>query len=95
MALLNDSWQMVSVADRSIGFPPLAPGRALLHDMFSMAICMGGVVLIVFSGYAMSDEERAAHEEQRLQNLEKYGQRDTFDPIAMLRTGQWFLVAVV
>lgn len=67
----------------------------MLHDMFSMAICMGGVVLILFTGYAMSDEERAAHEAQRLKDLERYGQHDTFDPIAMLRTGQWFLVAVV
>lgn len=93
IALLNDSWQMVSIADRVMGFPPLPPGRAMLHDMFSMAICMGGVVLIIFAGYAVKDEERISDSLQMsLYSADPY---DSFDPKSMLMAGQWFLVAVV
>uniref|UniRef100_A0A8H7K3W4 Uncharacterized protein n=1 Tax=Bionectria ochroleuca TaxID=29856 RepID=A0A8H7K3W4_BIOOC len=49
IALLNDSWEMVSNVDTTGNFVPLSPPRAVLHDLFSLAVCMGGLMLLLFS----------------------------------------------
>ena len=45
--MLNDSWEVAAILDNSeSGFPRLSIGRRILHDLFSMAICIGGLVMI-------------------------------------------------
>lgn len=40
---------MVAFADRSLGFEPMKPHRTLMHDIFSMAVTLGGIVLMLVS----------------------------------------------
>lgn len=47
--MLNDSWEMVSILDSSHGFIRLSHTRVLMHDLFSLALTIGGIVLILFS----------------------------------------------
>jgi hypothetical protein len=49
LAMLNDSIEVVGVLDRTHGFPRLAPPRVLLYDLLSLAVSLGGIILILFS----------------------------------------------
>ncbi|QLI63643.1 uncharacterized protein G6M90_00g017220 [Metarhizium brunneum] len=49
IALLSDSWQMVAFADRRLGVAPTKPHRTLMHDVFSLAVTLGGVALMLVS----------------------------------------------
>ncbi|KHN99754.1 uncharacterized protein MAM_02607 [Metarhizium album ARSEF 1941] len=49
VALLNDSWQMVAFADGSLGFASTRPHRTLMYDVFSLAVTLGGIVLMIVS----------------------------------------------
>ncbi|PHH91841.1 hypothetical protein CDD83_10091 [Cordyceps sp. RAO-2017] len=59
VALLTDSWQMLALGDRQLGFPAMSPARAALHDTFSLAFSLGGVVMILLSN-APTRQGRAA-----------------------------------
>ncbi|TWU73201.1 hypothetical protein ED733_004397 [Metarhizium rileyi] len=59
IALLNDSWQMVAFTDRSLGLEPMKPHRTLMHDIFSLAITLGGIVLMVVSNVQGKDADES------------------------------------
>lgn len=45
--MLNDSWEIAAIIDQSAtGFPRLTTGRKMVHDLFSLAICVGGIIMI-------------------------------------------------
>lgn len=47
--MLNDSYEMVAILDHTHGFIRLSPTRVLMHDLFALALTVGGIVLILFS----------------------------------------------
>lgn len=40
---------MVAFADRRLGVAPTRPHRTLMHDVFSLAVTLGGVALMLVS----------------------------------------------
>ncbi|OAA53704.1 hypothetical protein ISF_08643 [Cordyceps fumosorosea ARSEF 2679] len=82
VALLNDSWQMTaSIPSHALAFhPPFPASRALLHDMVSMALCMAGLVLIIFTGTSTTppSPDSAA-----------------FTLCSLVTAAHWFLVGVI
>ncbi|KAJ6786661.1 hypothetical protein PWT90_03601 [Aphanocladium album] len=91
IALLNDSWQMMSVTNRSMGFDTLPPARAMLHDMVSMAICLGGIVLVIFTGTSVGKND-----EYDLQHSLDYSQfGEAFTLRKLMSAAHWFLMAVI
>lgn len=85
VAMLNDSWEVVAILDRSEdGFPRLSIGRRILHDLFSMVICIGGLVMIWvinLNNDDGSDSVESESERERKKN-------------ALLMTGMWMTLAV-
>ncbi|KAI9166447.1 hypothetical protein HJFPF1_02549 [Paramyrothecium foliicola] len=49
LAMLNDSIEVAGLLDRSRNWPRLAPPRVLLYDLLSLAVSLGGIILILFS----------------------------------------------
>lgn len=92
MALLNDSWQMLSIANRAVGFAPLSPQRAMLHDMVAMAICMGGLVLVIFTGTSPDTTDASYDVRYALDNAQ-YGAAFTLR--RLMNAAHWFLVGVI
>lgn len=86
MALLNDSWEAVAHIDPTTRFSPLAPARAVMNDLFSLAVCMGGLMLLVFADLR---EEREAN------ILPDFDYDDDWRKKRYLMTsGEWVLAAV-
>ncbi|KAL6909245.1 hypothetical protein GGI43DRAFT_172181 [Trichoderma evansii] len=101
IAILNDSWIVVAKLDRAFGFNPISPARALLHDLFSLAISLGGIVMIIFSRYTYQADGFAA-----LLSSDSTAQitggvdtdvisREGFSQNKMLAIAVWMLTAVV
>ncbi|KAJ3486921.1 hypothetical protein NLG97_g6521 [Lecanicillium saksenae] len=91
IALLNDSWQMMSVTNRSMGFEPLPAARAMLHDMVSMAICLGGIVLVIFTGTSVPKSDD--YDLQHSLDYSQYG--EAFTLRKLMDAAHWFLMAVI
>jgi hypothetical protein len=85
VAMLNDSWEMVSILDTSHGFVRLSHTRVLMHDLFSLALTVGGIVLVLFS------EAGPAYASQGLQRRDG----DAYDQDHMLHAALYLLAAVV
>lgn len=89
---------MASLADRSLGFPRMSPARTMLHDLFSLAICLGGIIMIIFSG--ISEDLKSAlrgdggDDQQHLQPDGKVDYAD-FPEHIMVAAGTWALTACV
>ncbi|KOS21723.1 hypothetical protein ESCO_001489 [Escovopsis weberi] len=56
MAMLNDSWIIFSKIDTQLGFNPMSHARVVVHDLFTLAVSLGGVVMIVFSRYTFGSD---------------------------------------
>lgn len=86
IALLNDSWEMIAQMDPTANFPPLTPPRAALHDLFSLAVCMGGLMLILFSDIR----------DQRLMDYQPAFESDVVwdEKRRVVTIGKWMLAAV-
>lgn len=82
--MLNDSWEMVSILDSSNGFIRLSHTRVLMHDLFALALTVGGIVLILFSESGPSYG----------QNLRRRDM-DAYDKDHMLQAALYLLAAVV
>ena len=82
---MNDSWEMIAHIDPTDSFKPLNPARAVLHDLFSLAVCMGGLLLLLFADIREEHEaERSGHSlDDDYQTKRKY-----------LNVAQWFLAVV-
>ncbi|PMB63658.1 hypothetical protein BM221_010399 [Beauveria bassiana] len=91
-AILNDSWQVASTTNCAAGFQALPPARALLHDMVSLAICLGGLILVIFTG-ARSVNKDDDYEFQRLLDDEQFGEAYTLR--RLMGAAHWFLVGVM
>ncbi|RMJ18937.1 hypothetical protein BHE90_005029 [Fusarium euwallaceae] len=66
IAMLNDSWDMLATTDASMVVPRLAASRRVLHDLFSMALCVGGIIMMWVSNISLSPEKTS---EQRRQEM--------------------------
>lgn len=84
--MLNDSWEMVAHVDPTNNLSPLAPARAVMNDIFSLAVCMGGLMLLVFSD--LREERQAAL-------IEGFQANDDWrEKRRLMTTGQWLLAGV-
>ncbi|KAM6527223.1 hypothetical protein FSOLCH5_003294 [Fusarium solani] len=79
IAMLNDSWDMLATTDASMVVPRLAASRRVLHDLFSMALCVGGIIMMWVSNISLSPEKTS---EQRRQEM-------------WIMMALWTLIAVV
>ncbi|KAK1249674.1 hypothetical protein MKX08_009677 [Trichoderma sp. CBMAI-0020] len=101
IAILNDSYIVVAKLDRAFGFSPLSPARALLHDLFSLAISLGGIVMIIFSRYTYQADGFAALESDSSPQITSgvgdpdVISREGFSQNKMLAISVWMLTAVV
>ena len=86
VALLNDSWEAVAHIDPTTRFSPLAPARAVMNDLFSLAVSMGGLMLLVFADLR---EEREAN---ILPDFDYDG--DWRKKRYLMTSGEWLLAAV-
>ncbi|KAG8414622.1 hypothetical protein J3459_014211 [Metarhizium acridum] len=93
IALLNDSWQMVAFADRSLGVASMGPHRTLMLDVFSLAVSLGGVVLmLVFNVQGKEVHELARHAGEE---GEGDGGGTTFHRSTMAWLGLWLLTVIL
>ncbi|WZH44287.1 uncharacterized protein QYS62_005306 [Fusarium acuminatum] len=65
IAMLNDSWEILAVTDASFTVPRLATSRRVLHDLFALALCVGGIIMMWVSTINISDRNA----EQRRQYM--------------------------
>lgn len=66
IAMFNDSWEIFGILDRSeAGFPRLSNGRRALYDLFAMAICVGGLVMIWVSNIDFGKAPKSEAERQK------------------------------
>ncbi|CAM1505041.1 Fc.00g106780.m01.CDS01 [Cosmosporella sp. VM-42] len=66
MAMLNDSWEVAAIMDSSpAGFPRLTTGRRVLHDLFSLAICIGGIIMMWVSSVNFGDPVPKTDDERK------------------------------
>ncbi|KAM0561965.1 hypothetical protein ACHAPJ_002406 [Fusarium lateritium] len=79
IAMLNDSWEILAVTDASFTVPRLATSRRVLHDLFSLALCVGGIIMMWVSNINITSDKTA---EQKRQEM-------------WLMTALWALIAVV
>lgn len=76
--MLNDSWEMVSILDRSHGFVRLSHTRVLMHDLFALALTVGGIVLVLFSesgpsyGYGVTRRDLPAYDKDHMLHTALY-----------------------
>lgn len=66
--MLNDSWDIVSAADASESMPRLPTTRRVLHDLFSLALCIGGIIMMWVSNIDVISRA-VDKEEAKRQNL--------------------------
>ncbi|PTB66145.1 hypothetical protein BBK36DRAFT_1200183 [Trichoderma citrinoviride] len=101
IAILNDSWIVVANIDRALGFRQLSPARALLHDLFSLAVSLGGIVMIIFSRYSYAADGFAALDSDSAPQVASgVGQTDVisregFSQVHMMAIAVWLLTSVV
>ncbi|KAL7943342.1 hypothetical protein V8C42DRAFT_346796 [Trichoderma barbatum] len=101
ISILNDSWIVAAKLDRALGFNPLSPARALLHDLFALAISLGGIVMIIFSRYTYkADGFAALDSDSSPQITGSVGDpdiisREGFSLNRMLTVAVWMLTSVV
>ncbi len=81
---------MMSATNHSTGFQALPPARAMLHDMVSMAISLGGLVLVIFTGSGTADD---GYDLQHALDDSQYGAAFTLR--RLMNTAHWFLMAVM
>lgn len=75
-----------------MGFEVMPPPRVMLHDMVSMAISLGGLVLVVFTGTSAAGAPDDYDLQSSLDST-KFGEAFTLRRLMM--AAQWFMVAVV
>lgn len=80
----------MSATNHTTGFHALPPARAMLHDMVSLAICLGGLVLVIFTGTGAADDGYAL---QRSLKDSQYGAAFTLR--RLMNAAHWFLIAVM
>ncbi|KAL7920175.1 hypothetical protein ACQKWADRAFT_299156 [Trichoderma austrokoningii] len=101
IAILNDSYFVAARLDGPLGLRSLSPARALLHDLFSLAISLGGIVMVIFSRYTyQADAFAALDSDSSPQVTSGVGDpdvisRDGFSQNKMLAIAVWTLTAVV
>lgn len=83
--MLNDSWEMIANADPTRNFTPLTAPRAVLHDLFSMGVCMGGLILLLFADI----REQRDHEGGQVEAHDDWKDKRTLFGVA-----QWLLAAI-
>ena len=82
IAMLNDSWEVASLLDKSeVGFPRLTSGRKVLHDLFALAIGLGGIIMMWVSNLNFGNPDGQTDDERRKQSY--------------LLCGLWTLLAMV
>ncbi|KAF5026674.1 hypothetical protein F66182_1223 [Fusarium sp. NRRL 66182] len=64
IAMLNDSWEILAVSDASFTVPRLATSRRVLHDLFSLALCVGGIIMMWVSNINASTDKSADQKRQ-------------------------------
>ncbi|KAF5715623.1 hypothetical protein FGLOB1_2982 [Fusarium globosum] len=64
IAMLNDSWDVLAVTDASFTVPRLATSRRVLHDLFSLALCVGGIIMMWVSNINITDDKNAEQKRQ-------------------------------
>ncbi|KAF5567176.1 hypothetical protein FNAPI_768 [Fusarium napiforme] len=64
IAMLNDSWEVLAVTDASFTVPRLATSRRVLHDLFSLALCVGGIIMMWVSNINITDDKNAEQKRQ-------------------------------
>lgn len=85
VALLNDSWEFVSMMDRPR--TRLAPLKTLLFDILSLALSLAGVIMLLFSdlaydGYGSDGNHDPSH-------------GGSFGQTTMTGAAMWLLAALV
>ncbi|KAK5989693.1 hypothetical protein PT974_07948 [Cladobotryum mycophilum] len=95
IAVLNDSWFAISTFDRNLGFARMSPARAFLHDLFSLAISLGGIVMIIFSRYTYGIDGFALATGSEVRSSTDEISRDGFSLHKMLAISVWIITAVV
>ncbi|KAM5351113.1 hypothetical protein ACJ41O_003836 [Fusarium nematophilum] len=83
IAMLNDSWEAVAVSDSSASTPRLATSRRVLHDLFSLALCVGGIIMMWVSTINLADGD-GSNKSEELKRQEMW-----------VMTALWVLIAVV
>ncbi|KAF4451330.1 hypothetical protein F53441_5674 [Fusarium austroafricanum] len=79
IAMLNDSWEILAVTDASFTVPRLATSRRVLHDLFSLALCIGGIIMMWVSNINIGSDKSADQKRQEM----------------WLMAALWALIAVV
>lgn len=79
IAMLNDSWEILAVTDTSFTVPRLVTSRKVLHDLFALALCVGGIIMMWVSNINISSDKKPGQRRQEL----------------WLMAALWALIAVV
>ncbi|KAK7427170.1 hypothetical protein QQZ08_006283 [Neonectria magnoliae] len=82
IAMLNDSWEVVALTDTWQTLPRLSTSRRVLHDLFSLALCIGGMIMMWVSNIHIGNDSKDMTSDERQQD--KY-----------LMTALWALLAQI
>lgn len=77
--MLNDSWEILAVTDTSFTVPRLVTSRKVLHDLFALALCVGGIIMMWVSNININSDKNPTQRRQEL----------------WLMAALWALIAVV
>ncbi|KAH7162197.1 hypothetical protein B0J13DRAFT_430657 [Dactylonectria estremocensis] len=70
IAMLNDSWEVVALTDNWQTLPRLSTSRRVLHDLFALALSVGGIIMMWVSNIHIGDAEVSRSKDEQRQ--EKY-----------------------
>ena len=90
IAILNDSWEVLTLVGPLRGVCPLSPVRIAIHDIIALVICVAGIILLLFSGSGLNGFSQALDGG----SSESQG-GGSFSEENMTMAALWSLVAVV
>lgn len=65
--MLNDSWEVIAITDTWQTLPRLSSSRRVLHDLFSLALSVGGTIMLWVSNVRLGDSNEVTFESRREQ----------------------------
>lgn len=91
LGVINDSWEIIPLTEPGRDRECLSPGRGLAIDLLSLAVTLGGTVLLLFSEPGFSGRgKHGIGGDARLR-----GNGDKFSRETMMSAALWNLVVVM
>lgn len=99
IALITDSYEVVSILDPSTRRRPTAGLKRLILDILSLGVSLGGIILILFDEISFGDTSFTfgdAKVEDEVPNMVHMAHDGSgYSQVQMTQAGMWLLITVV